>query len=72
MKDAHCVKRMKNQFFDFELWLIVFTIFTNTLYLKCDTDHKPNSFKSDQIYMKDAQCAEINEKSIFRFLVFEI
>ena len=28
--------------------------------------------KSSQIYMKDAGCADTNEKPIFRFLVFEI
>ena len=31
-----------------------------------------SSFKSAHIHMKDAQCAETNEKSNFRFLVFEI
>ena len=29
-----------------------------------------NVFKSGQIYMKDAECAETNEYSIFRFLLF--
>ena len=29
-------------------------------------------FKSGQIHMKDAECVETNEKSIFRFSVFEI
>ena len=29
-------------------------------------------FKNVQIYMKDAECAEINGKSIFRFLFFEL
>ena len=29
-------------------------------------------FKSGQIYMKDAECAETNEKSILWFLLFEI
>ena len=33
---------------------------------------KKKSFKSSQIYMKDAQCAELNEKSVFRFLWFYI
>ena len=28
--------------------------------------------KSGYIYMKDAECAETNEKSIFRFLIFEM
>ena len=35
------------------------------------TDQK-KIFKSGQIYMKDGQWAETNEKSIFRFLLFEL
>ena len=36
-------------------------------------EQKKNSkFKTVQIYMKDAEYAETNEKSIFRFLFFEI
>ena len=30
------------------------------------------SFKRGQIYIKDAQCAETNEKSILRFLFFQL
>ena len=30
------------------------------------------NFKSFHIYMKDAESAKTNEKSIFRFLVFEL
>ena len=33
---------------------------------------KKKSFKSGQIYMKDAECAKMNEKSIFRYLFFEL
>ena len=29
-------------------------------------------FKSVQIFMKDLECAETNEKSIFQFLFFEL
>ena len=76
MKDAQCVETNDKAIFQFmrflffELWSILFTIF------KCISDQKYRfSFKSDQIYMKDAQCTETNEKSILRFLeflVFEI
>ena len=31
-----------------------------------------NSFKSGQIYIKDAPCAKTNAKSIFRFLFFDL
>ena len=32
-------------------------------------DQKKRSFKSGQIYRKGAECAETNEKTIFRFRV---
>ena len=32
----------------------------------------PPPLKNGQIFIKDAQCAETKEKSIFQFLVFEI
>ena len=32
----------------------------------------PSPFKSDNIYMKDEQCPETNEKSIFWLLYFEL
>ena len=32
---------------------------------------RPPPLKSDQIFMKDAECAETNEKSIFPFLFSE-
>ena len=32
----------------------------------------PPPLRNDQIFMKDAQCAETNEKSIFRFLFYEL
>ena len=30
------------------------------------------NFKNVQVYMKDAKCADMNKKSVFRFLAFEI
>ena len=53
----------------------MFTIFSSTLICKRVTDQKKNSFISGQIYLKDAQCTETNEKScnrFFRFLIFEL
>ena len=32
----------------------------------------PPSLRSGHLYIKDAQCAETNEKSYIRFLVFEL
>ena len=37
-----------------------------------DMQTLPPSLRNSQIYMKDANCAETNEKSIFRFLFFEL
>ena len=33
---------------------------------------RPIPLSFDPIFMKDAQCAESNKKSIFRFLFFEL
>ena len=47
--------------------------YQNIFFSKMDTMffHK-KKFKSGHIYMKDAECAKTNKKSIFRLLVFEI
>ena len=43
---------------------------TRQTFQVCHGPKRKKSFKSGQIYRKDAECAEANEKSIFRFLVF--
>ena len=56
-------------------WVLVDCIYNlrwHTWIFKCVADQKQKSFKSGQIYRKDAEYAETNEKSISPFLVFEI
>ena len=65
-------RRIKNKISDlnffFELWSILFANF-KCFYL----NNRPKKIvKSGQICMKDQQCSETNEKSIFGFLFFEI
>ena len=47
-------------------------IFFSAKYIKYFSTKKFQNFKCGHIYMKDAECAEKNEKSIFRFLDNEI
>ena len=49
----------------------IYNLQWHTWIFKCVTD-QIKSFKSVQIYMKDAECVETNEKSIFRFWFFEL
>ena len=60
--------------FIFRVMAIVFTIYDDTSGFSSLSPIKKKTFKSDQIYRKDDQWAETNEKSIlpFFFLVFEI
>ena len=70
MKDAYSAESNDIPIFQFlfsELWLIVFTSYTPYFPSVSPTKKK---FKRGQIYMKDAESAETNEKSIHRFLCF--
>ena len=75
MRDAQCAETNENtilRFLFIELWSILFTIYWwHTLIFKCVTD-QTNSFIGGQIYIKDVQCAETNENTIFRFLRFSV
>ena len=66
------LKRRKNQFSDF----FEFFLLTKFSFLPAkinDTQTPlPRLHKSGHIGRKDAQCAETCEKTIFRYLVFEI
>ena len=67
---AQCWIEWKINFHIFQFWQIIFTIYERHAWIcKCVTDQK-SFFKRGQIYRKDAQWAETNAKSIFRFLTF--
>ena len=60
------LNRIKNQFLDFELRLIMFAIYSDR-----PDFSSVSPTKSGQILKKDAQWAATNEKSIFRFLRYD-
>ena len=73
MMDAHCAELNGKSFFFLRVMTDCIYNFTVT-HQTSQVCHQPKkrSFKSSQIYRKDANCAETNEQLILRFLIFDL